>query len=416
MGRIRIVGGRRLAGEVEVEGAKNAALPILAASLLSEGECVIHSVPRLRDIEVMVEILRLIGAKVSWENKTVVVNASRIEEVRVPEALMRKMRASNLVMGALLGRCGCFSVSFPGGCSIGSRPMDLHLKGFLSFGARITEEYGFIEGKAAQLQGSCIYLDFPSVGATENLMMAAVRARGHTVIRNAAREPEIVDLQNFLCALGAKVRGAGSDQIWIEGVPRLGGGEHQVISDRIEAGTHMVAGAITRGDVLVKGAKMEHLEAVIAKLKETGVEVKEDNLGIRVKANRECMAVDIKTLPYPGFPTDMQPQMTALLSLARGTSVITETIFESRFKHVDELRRMGANIRVVGRTAIVQGVKRLTGAQVEASDLRAAAALVLGGLAAEGETIVENVSHLDRGYENLESKYTALGAEIARLP
>jgi len=415
MERVRIAGGRRLCGEIEVEGAKNAALPILAASLLSEGECIIHGVPRLRDIEVMIEILQHIGAKVVRENKTVSVNAAHIREVKVPESLMRKMRASNLVMGALLGRCGQFEVSFPGGCSIGSRPMDLHLKGFLSLKARVVEEYGFIKGNAAHLQGACIYLDFPSVGATENLMMAAVRAQGRTVIRNAAREPEIADLQDFLCSLGARVKGAGSDQIWIEGVSRLGGGEHRVIPDRIEAGTHMVAGAITRGDVLVKGARKEHLEAVIAKLKEIGVRVKEDTSGIRIAADGEWTATDIKTMPYPGFPTDMQPQITALLSLARGTSLITETIFENRFKHAEELRRMGANIRIAGRTAIVQGVKRLTGAQVEASDLRAAAALVLAGLAADGETIIEKIMHLDRGYENLERKYAALGAEISRL-
>ncbi|MDH7480310.1 MAG: UDP-N-acetylglucosamine 1-carboxyvinyltransferase [Syntrophomonadaceae bacterium] len=403
-------------GEIEVEGAKNATLPILASCLLAPDESVIHGVPRLRDIEVMLDILVSLGARVKWEGSTVAVNCRQLSGVKVPDSLMRKMRASNLVMGALLGRCRKFEVSYPGGCSIGSRPMDLHLKGFLSMGAEISEESGCIQGETRKLQGTCIYLDFPSVGATENLMMAAVLAEGATIIRNAAREPEIVDLQNFLCGMGAQVRGAGTDKITIEGVKSLGAGEHRVIPDRIEAGTHLIAAAITGGDVLVTQCRCDHVEALLSKLGEMGCHLNCDARGIRIKGCREWRAVDIKTHPYPGFPTDLQPQIMSLLSLSKGTSVVKETIFESRFKHADELRRMGARIKVEGRIAVIQGVKRLTGATVEASDLRAAAALVIGGLAAEGETIIEKVCHLDRGYHLLEEKYARLGAEIARLP
>ncbi|NPV91484.1 MAG: UDP-N-acetylglucosamine 1-carboxyvinyltransferase [Firmicutes bacterium] len=414
MSRLRITGGQRLVGEIKVGGAKNATLPILAACLLTPHECIIHGVPRLKDIEVMIEILVTLGAEVTWSDSSVTVCSRHLSESRVPEELMRRMRASNLVMGALLGRCHEFGVSYPGGCTIGSRPMDLHIKGFLSMGAKVKED-GVIEGKVKKLQGSCIYLDFPSVGATENLMMAAVLAEGITIIRNAAREPEIVDLQSFLCKMGARVWGAGTDKITIEGTSQLGVSEHQVIPDRIEAGTHLVAGAVTQGDILVSNTRAEHLEALLSKLGEIGVEVSNDSLGIRLKGGCSWRAVDIKTHPFPGFPTDLQPQIMSLLALANGTSVVKETVFESRYKHADELRRMGARIKVDGRIAIIQGVKRLTGASVEASDLRAGAALVIGGMAADGVTTIDNVHHLDRGYERLEEKYLGLGADIKRI-
>jgi UDP-N-acetylglucosamine 1-carboxyvinyltransferase len=401
MDKIQIIGGNRLVGEVKAGGAKNATLPILAACLLTKGECILHGIPRLLDVEVMVEVLQSLGAKVKWEGTTLTISTPDLTATEVPEGLMRKMRASNLVMGPLLGRCGLFKAFTPGGCAIGSRPMDLHLKGFLKLGAQIEQEYGYILGQSTRLKGNKIHLDFPSVGATENLMMAAALV-------------EIIDLQNFLCILGAKIKGAGTQEVRIEGVARLGGGEHTVIPDRIETGTFLVAGAITQGEVRVVNAVEEHIEAVLVKLREAGAEVLVDQSGVLVRGSSCQKAVDIKTLPYPGFPTDMQPQMMVLLSLVKGTSVVTETIFESRFKHVDELRRMGAKIRLEGRTAIIYGTSRLTGAVVEASDLRAGAALVLAGLAAKGKTLVEGVEHLDRGYEALEAKLKALGADICR--
>jgi len=414
MDKIKIIGGNRLEGEVSVSGAKNASLPILAACLLTKGECILHGVPRLQDVEVMVEVLHSLGAQVKWEGSTLVISAHDLLAAEVPENLMRKMRASNLVMGALLGRCGHFKAFTPGGCAIGSRPMDIHLKGFIKLGAKIDQEYGYIMGESSRVKGSNIHLDFPSVGATENLMMAAALAEGVTFIRNAAKEPEIMDLQNFLCSLGARIQGAGTHEIRIEGVTYLGDGEHTVIPDRIETGTFLVAGAITGGEVRVLNAVEEHSEAVLVKLREAGAEVLVEKDGIVIRGGTCMKAVDIKTLPYPGFPTDMQPQMMVLLSLVKGTSVVTETIFESRFKHVDELHRMGAKIRLEGRTAIIYGASRLTGATVEASDLRAGAALVLAGLAAEGKTLIEGVGHLDRGYEGLEAKFKALGANICR--
>ena len=412
---IKIIGGNRLKGEVQVSGAKNASLPILAACLLTSGECVLHGVPRLRDVEVMVEVLQALGARVNWEGATLTVCTREVTTTEIPEILMRKMRASNLVMGALLGRCGSFKASTPGGCAIGSRPMDLHLKGFRSLGARIDQQYGFTLGEARKVKGTFIHLDFPSVGATENLMMAAALAEGLTIIRNAAREPEIVDLQSFLCRLGARICGAGTHEIRIEGVSTLGAGEHLIIPDRIEASTFLAAGVISQGEVMVFNAVAEHVEPVLSKLREMGAQIRVEEEGIWANSKGKYLqSVDVKTLPYPGFPTDMQPQMVALLTQARGTSVVTETIFESRFKHVDELRRMGAQIRVEGRAAIIYGVSRLTGAVVEASDLRAGAALVLAGLVAEGETLVEGVHHLDRGYHNMEEKLQSLGARIHR--
>jgi UDP-N-acetylglucosamine 1-carboxyvinyltransferase len=415
MDRIRILGGNRLEGEVKASGAKNASLPILAACLLTRGECVLHGSPCLRDVEVMLQVLRSLGARVTWQGSDLVVSAQEVVATEIPESLMRQMRASNLVMGALLGRCGTFKAFTPGGCAIGSRPMDLHLKGFNTLGAKINQEYGFITGKSQRVRGASIQLDFPSVGATENLMMAATLAEGVTVIRNAAREPEIVDLQNFLRRLGARIWGAGTHEIRIEGVANLGSGEHTVIPDRIETGTFLVAGVLTQGDVLISNAIEGHVESILAKLQEAGAEVSSAKEGVRVRGGRCLKAVDVKTLPYPGFPTDMQPQIVTLLSVANGTSLVTETIFENRFKHIDELRRMGARVRLEGRSVIIYGVPRLTGAIVEASDLRAGAALILAGLVADGETLVEGTVHIDRGYERLEEKFKQLGANIQRL-
>ncbi|HHT63514.1 MAG TPA: UDP-N-acetylglucosamine 1-carboxyvinyltransferase [Clostridia bacterium] len=414
MERYVITGGTRLHGFVEVCGAKNAVLPILAASVLSPETCVIHNVPRLQDVVLMVEVLKSLGAKVKWENKTLMVNAAVLDPTRILEEVMKKMRASNLVIGPLLSRFHYARVPFPGGCAIGSRPMDYHIKGLRQLGAEVDERYGYIEARALTLTGGEVYFDFPSVGATENIMMAAVLSSGSTVIRNAAREPEIVDLANFLNGMGAKVRGAGSDTIQICGVERLSGVEYRVIPDRIVAGTYMLAAAITNGDIVLKNAVVEHLEPLIAKLRAAGVTVLKNGRGIRVRGIPRCKSVDIKTMPYPGFPTDIQPQMMSLMSLAQGTSIILENIFENRFKHADELRRMGASITVEGRVAVVKGVKKLTGAEVEATDLRAGAALVLAGLAAEGVTVIHNIEHIDRGYHRLEEKYALLGANIKR--
>ncbi len=414
MARIVVKGGKGLKGSVTVSGSKNSTLPIMAACLLSTDECVLHNVPSLEDVRVMEEVLKKLGAKVKRENDSLIINPRSVDCCELPEALTRKMRASNLVMGALLGRFRKAKVSYPGGCAIGSRPMDLHIKGFRLLGCEVNEDRGYIEAEATCLKGREVLLDFPSVGATENIMMAAVGAEGTTIIRNAAREPEIVDLQSFLNRMGAKIRGAGLDTIRIEGGGSLGGVEYDVIPDRIEAGTFMVAAAITNGDVLIDNVVVEHVEPVLAKLMESGVNVIRCNGGIRVRGGHKLRPVDIKTLPFPGFPTDMQPQIMALLATVEGTSIVVETVFENRFMHVDELRRMGADIRVEGRVAVVQGKKKLTGARVEATDLRAGAALVLAGLAAEGETIVEKPFHIDRGYENLEKKLRSLGADINR--
>ncbi|QGG47856.1 UDP-N-acetylglucosamine 1-carboxyvinyltransferase [Heliorestis convoluta] len=410
--RICIEGGHPLAGTVRISGAKNAVLPILAASLMAKGSCRITDVPNLTDVRVMLEVLSNLGAQVHWDEGTLVIDATEARTDEISADLMRRMRASNLVLGPLLSRFRRVKLSHPGGCSIGSRPMDLHLKGLQNMGARFEERFGYFEVEAERLQGADIHLDFPSVGATENLMMAACLAKGTTVIRNAAKEPEIIDLQNFLNALGARVRGAGLDVIRIDGVSELGGGKHQVIPDRIEAGTFMVAAAITEGDVRITNVIPEHVEPVTAKLREAGVIVQEENDAIRVIGTKERQGIDLKTMPYPGFPTDMQAQMMAFLSIGQGTSVISETIFENRFKHVDELRRMGANIRLEGRVAIVKGVPSLSGAVVEATDLRAGSALILAGLCAENGTTVERIHHIERGYERLVDKLSILGAQI----
>ena len=404
-----------LKGTVRVSGAKNAVLPIIAATLLVDGVSVIKSVPNLRDVNVMSDLLRYLGAKVQYDGETLVVDATEIKETEAPYHLVNKMRASFLVMGSLLARFNTAKISMPGGCAIGTRPIDLHLKGFKAMGAEIISDHGYIEAAAQKLSGSKIYLDFPSVGATENIMMAAVLAEGTTTIENAAEEPEIVDLANFLNKMGAKVRGAGTNTIKITGVEKLEAVEHTVIPDRIEAGTYMVAAAMTRGDVFVDNVIIDHIKPVVAKLIEVGCTVEEHENGVRVIGAQEIMPTNIKTLPHPGFPTDMQSQFMAMLCLAKGKSTITETVFENRFMNLPELIRMGANIEINGKSAIVEGRDRLTGSEVMATDLRAGAALVISGLVAEGETIVKNIYHIERGYVDLVGKLSMLGAEIYKV-
>lgn len=415
--KFMIFGGTRLQGTVRTSGSKNAALPILAACILNAGKSVIREVPRLVDVLVMRDVLTHLGAEVHWDKNTIEVDSSSVHPVEISEDLMRRMRASNLVLGALLGRFGRVKISYPGGCQIGSRPMDLHLKGLQLLGAKIQEKFGYITAEAEQLVGADIHLDLPSVGATENLMTAAVLAEGVTTVRNAAKEPELVDLQGFLNSIGAKVKGAGTDTIKIEGVclQDLKPTVYTIIPDRIEAGTYIVSAVVTGGNITVTNVIPEHLDPLLAKLREAGVHISVGDDYVEVHGNGRIKAVDIKTMPYPGYPTDMQPQMMSLLSLAEGTSVITETIFENRFKHIGELRRMGADIKVEGQTAIIKGVDKLSGACVEASDLRAGAALVIAALVAEGVTVLEKVHYIDRGYERLEVKYNGLGARMIRV-
>ncbi|MDQ0154286.1 UDP-N-acetylglucosamine 1-carboxyvinyltransferase [Robertmurraya andreesenii] len=417
MEKIIVRGGRRLSGSVKVEGAKNAVLPVIAATLLaSDGRSVIRDVPTLSDVYTINEVLRYLNADVEFKNNEVTVDASRELNIEAPFEYVRKMRASVLVMGSLLARNGRARVALPGGCAIGSRPIDQHLKGFEAMGATVKVGNGFIEAEVdGRLHGAKIYLDFPSVGATENIMMAATLAQGTTILENVAKEPEIVDLANFLNKMGAKVRGAGTGTIRIEGVDVLFGADHTIIPDRIEAGTFMVAAAITGGNVLVKGAVPEHLTSLIAKMEEMGVIFEEEAEGLRVLGPERLRAVDIKTMPHPGFPTDMQSQMMALLLNAQGTSMITETVFENRFMHVEEFRRMNADIKIEGRSVILNGPSNLQGAEVAATDLRAAAALILSGLVAEGTTRVTELKHLDRGYVNFHHKLANLGADIERV-
>ncbi|GAB6931823.1 UDP-N-acetylglucosamine 1-carboxyvinyltransferase [Calditerricola satsumensis] len=417
MDKIIVRGGNRLTGRVRIHGAKNAVLPIIAATILgTTGKSVIHETPALDDVYTISDVLRHLGAQVTFFGDRLVVDATSLDGYEAPYELVRKMRASFLVMGPLLARLGRARIALPGGCAIGSRPIDQHLKGFEAMGASIEMGHGFVEARVhGRLKGTRIYLDVPSVGATENIMMAATLAEGTTVIENAAMEPEIVDLATFLNAMGARVRGAGTGTIRIDGVEALHGTTHTVIPDRIEAGTFMVAAAITRGNVLVEGAIYDHVRAVAAKLSEMGVYVEEEDGGIRVVAEGRLRPVDVKTLPYPGFPTDMQAQMMALLAVTEGTSTVTETVFENRFMHVEELKRMNAQIRIEGRSAIIDGVPRLSGAKVCATDLRAGAALVLAGMAADGETEVTGLHHIDRGYVDLVGKLRRLGADIARV-
>ena len=418
MEKIIVRGGKRLSGSVKVEGAKNAVLPVIAASLLaSDGKSVIRNVPTLSDVYTINEVLRFLNANVVFKDNCVTVDASGELLVEAPFEYVRKMRASVLVMGSLLARNGRARVALPGGCAIGSRPIDQHLKGFEAMGAKVKVGNGFIEAEAenGRLHGAKIYLDFPSVGATENIMMAAVLAKGTTVIENVAKEPEIVDLANFLNKMGAKVKGAGTGTIRIEGVDILFGADHTIIPDRIEAGTFMVAAAITGGNVLVQGAIPEHLTSLIAKMEEMGITILEEGDGVRVIGTDRLKAVDIKTMPHPGFPTDMQSQMMALLLRAKGTSMITETVFENRFMHVEEFRRMNADIKIEGRSVVINGPSNLQGAEVTATDLRAGAALVVSGLVADGITSITELKHLDRGYVDFHKKLAALGADIERI-
>ena len=419
MDKIIINGGRVLKGNVRVEGAKNAVLPILAAALLaSEGVNVIRDVPNLSDVGTINEVLKSLNAKVDYTPKLneVIIDSSGTLSSEAQFEYVRKMRASILVMGPLLARNGFARVAFPGGCAIGSRPIDQHLKGFEAMGAEITFGHGHVEAKAENgLKGAKIYLDFPSVGATENIMTAAALAIGTTIIENAAKEPEIVDLANFINEMGGKVVGAGTDNIRIEGVNKLHGTIHHIIPDRIETGTFMVAAAITGGDVIIENAVPEHNAALISKLGEMGVVITELDEGVRVTAQLPLKSVDLKTMPHPGFPTDMQSQMMALMLTSTGTGILTETVFENRFMHVEEFRRMNASVKIEGRSVIISGPSKLQGAEVAATDLRAAAALILAGLVAEGVTRVTELEHLDRGYVNFHGKLAALGADIVRV-
>ncbi|MDG4658111.1 UDP-N-acetylglucosamine 1-carboxyvinyltransferase [Ectobacillus antri] len=417
MEKIIVRGGGRLNGTVRVEGAKNAVLPILAATLLaSDGKNIISDVPALSDVYTINEVLRHLNADVVFADGQVIIDASKELNVEAPFEYVRKMRASVQVMGPLLARKGHARIALPGGCAIGSRPIDQHLKGFEAMGAKVKVGNGFVEAYVdGELHGAKIYLDFPSVGATENIMSAAVLANGTTIIENAAKEPEIVDLANFLNAMGGKVRGAGTGTIRIDGVSKLFGTHHHVIPDRIEAGTFMVAAAITGGNVLIENAVPEHLRPVTAKMQEMGVTIIEEKEGLRVIGPDRLKAVDIKTMPHPGFPTDMQAQMMALLLKAEGTSMITETVFENRFMHVEEFRRMNADIKIEGRSVIMNGPCDLQGAEVAATDLRAGAALILAGLVSDGYTRVTELKHLDRGYVNFHGKLAALGADVERV-
>ncbi|WP_395361504.1 UDP-N-acetylglucosamine 1-carboxyvinyltransferase [Levilactobacillus parabrevis] len=418
MEKIIVHGGNRLTGEVNIEGAKNAVLPILAASILGQdGLTHLANVPVLSDVYTMNKVLRFLNLRVDFneERREVTIDATHQVSSEAPFEYVSKMRASIVVMGPLLARLGHARVALPGGCAIGTRPIDLHLKGLEALGARIEQHDGYIEAFADQLKGTHIYLDFPSVGATQNVMMAACLAQGTTVIDNVAREPEIVDLANVLNKMGAHVRGAGTETLRIDGVEKMHGTEHNVVQDRIEAGTFMVAAALTQGNVLIKDGIVEHNKPLISKLQEMGVQVTEEAAGIRVVGPEKLMPTDVKTLPYPGFPTDMQPQMTILQLAAEGTSTMTETVFENRFMHLEELRRMNAQFQINGRTVVMHGPTDFNGAEVAATDLRAAAALVLAGLVADGYTQVTNLKYLDRGYYDFHKKLTALGAQVKRV-
>ncbi|MCA0971013.1 UDP-N-acetylglucosamine 1-carboxyvinyltransferase [Halobacillus litoralis] len=417
MEKIIVRGGRQLNGSVKAEGAKNAVLPVIAASIIaSEGKSVLHDVPALADVTTINQVIKHMNADVHVEGNTVVVDASNQLETEAPIEYVRKMRASVLVLGPLLARYGHAKVAMPGGCAIGSRPIDQHLKGFEAMGAEVTVGNGYVEAHVkGRLQGAKVYFDVPSVGATENVMMAAALAEGKTILENCAKEPEIVDLANYLNKMGARIVGAGTETIRIEGVEKLTGAEHTIIPDRIEIGTFMVAAAITGGNVFVEGAMPEHIRSVISKMEEMGVKITEENDGIRVIGPKKLKATDIKTMPHPGFPTDMQSQMMALMLSAQGTSVITETVFENRFMHVEEFRRMNAHLKIEGRSVIVEGPSDLQGAEVAATDLRAGAALVLAGLVSEGYTRVTELKHLDRGYVNFTEKLRQLGADIERV-
>ena len=416
MSKFLIKPSEPLRGTVEISGSKNAVLPILAACLLTSEECLIRSVPLLSDVYAMLDILRELGAEVNFNEKAgrLSIISANINKFEENYEIADKMRASFLVMGPLLARFGKAKLPLPGGCAIGNRPVDLHTKGFMSMGAKVKQEHGYVEVKAKKLSGANIYLDFPSVGATENIMMAASLAEGITTIENAACEPEVCDLADFINKMGGKVKGAGRSKISIEGMKSLKGASHKIIPDRIEAGTFMIASAITGGDVLLKNVVLNHVNSIVSKLSEANVSCTEENGGLRITSSGNIAPINIKTMPYPGFPTDMQAPIMSLLSLAKGTSMVTETIFENRFLHTSELKRMGADIKIDSRFAVVKGVKKLTGTQVKATDLRAGAALILSALAAEGETEISDIYHIERGYFDMEKKLKDLGANIEK--
>jgi len=414
--KIVIKGGRRLKGKVKIVGAKNAVLPVMTACLLSRGVSVIENVPRLRDVTTMGKVLERLGARVKFEDDTLQIDTSGINSHEAPYELVRTMRASIYVLGPLLAGFGKARVSLPGGCAWGPRPVDLHIRAMRELGADIEIEHGYILGKAARLRGATIRFSMSSVGATANTMMAACRATGTTVIGNAAREPEITALAEFLNRMGAKIKGAGTDTMEIEGVKKLNAADYRIIPDRIEAGTYMVAGAISAGDIQIEDCVPEHVDALTRKLEQCGIQIETGKTSIRVKGKRRIESADMVTAPYPGFATDMQAQFMALMTVARGNSIISESIFKDRFSHVPELRRMGARIKIEANTAHVGYARRLSGAPVMATDLRASAALVLAGLIADGETHISRVYHIDRGYEAIERKLGALGARIERVP
>ncbi|CAK7072366.1 UDP-N-acetylglucosamine 1-carboxyvinyltransferase [Tissierella carlieri] len=410
-----INGGNRLTGEISISGAKNAVLPILAATVIGGNKSIISNIPNLRDVEIMKEILIALGCAVDGTGSTMVIDSKPLNQIIVPEELVREMRSSIIFMGAMLARTGEVIISYPGGCEIGPRPIDLHLKALRNMGAEIEESHGHLYCKAEGLKGADIQLDYPSVGATENIILAGVTAEGTTIIRNAAREPEIIDLQNYLNKSGARISGAGTSVITIEGVKDLRDVTHSIISDRIVTGTIMTAAAITGGDIIINNVIVDHVIGIIAKMKEAGVMIYSNGTSMKVTGPRRINPIEmLQTLPYPGFPTDMQAQMMALLSIANGTSIISETVFENRFKHAEELTRMGANIKTFGRVAVISGVKELTGAKTTAKDLRGGAALTLAGLVARGTTEVYNIHHIERGYEDLHLMLQKLGADIIK--
>ncbi len=415
MDRLLVTGGASLFGSVRISGAKNSALKLMAASLLAEGRTVLDNIPRIHDCMTMAEVLEHLGALVEWEDSTASIDTTEVRSLETPYELVSRMRASILVLGPLLARHGRARVAMPGGCNIGSRKIDLHVRGLEKMGARFSSEHGFLEGAApAGLRGAVISLDFPSVGATENVLMAAVAARGTTVIENAAREPELSDLAEFLTEMGARIEGAGTTAIEIEGVGSFAPVRYRVIPDRVEAGTYAIAACATRGRVLLEAVRSDHLDLVLAKLSEAGADILATETGMAIGMQDRPRAVDFVTLPYPGFPTDLQPQMMALLATADGTAIATENVFESRFMFVDELNRMGADIRTEGHHAVIRGVERLSAAPVRALDIRAGAAMVIAALGADGVTEIEDMYHVDRGYQDFEAKLTALGAEVRR--
>ncbi|MFP4697958.1 MAG: UDP-N-acetylglucosamine 1-carboxyvinyltransferase [Eubacteriales bacterium] len=416
MEQLIIKGKKTLQGQVNINGAKNAALGILAAAIMSDDKCIIENVPNVNDINVLLQAIDKIGAKVDkLKNHSVCIKGSNVNQVNIDYEFIKKIRASYYLLGALLGKYKKAEVALPGGCNIGNRPIDQHIKGFEALGATVKVEHGMIIAEADKLKGANIYLDVVSVGATINIMLAAILAEGTTIIDNAAKEPHIVDVANFLNSMGADIKGAGTDIIKVNGVKNLHGTEYMIIPDQIEAGTFMLAAAITGGEVTVNNIIPKHMEAISAKLQEMGVIVEEDDEALHILAKEPLKSTHVKTLPYPGFPTDMQPQMTALLCLADGTSVITESIFENRFRYIDELSRMGAIVKVEGNTAIIDGIAKYTGAEVSAPDLRAGAALILAGLAADGITTINHLDYIDRGYEKIEKKFQLLGADVARV-